>query len=126
MPRAGRSPQTSRRACGVMSGSGRVTGLVVGGAGMTAKVRGLLCLTTVAVTAGYVLLAPATREPFDDRGWAVESVMVMDPNTTTYVLDPPFRVLRAGRVTLGRPAAAATLPVVRVDLTRSEERRVGK
>ena len=84
---------------------------------MTPKVRGLLCLTAVAMTAGYVLLAPAAREPFDGRGWAVESVMVMDPNTTTYVLDPPFRVLRAGRVTLTRPDDVATLPVVRVDLT---------
>jgi hypothetical protein len=84
---------------------------------MTPKARGLLCLTAVAAMAGYVLLAPAAREPFDGRAWAVESVMVLDPNPTTYRLAEPFRVLRDGRVTVRQSEAEAPLPVVRVDLT---------
>ena len=80
------------------------------------KLRWVALLAAVAVIAGYVALA-APREPFADRGWEVEAVTVLDPNATTYKLEPPFRVLRGGRVTVLRQEEAALLPVVRVDLT---------
>jgi hypothetical protein len=69
--------------------------------------------------AAYLVLAPtlAPREPFGGAGWEVESVMIVGACPTTYNLDPPFRVLRGGRVTLDRRAEDPTLPVVRVDLT---------
>jgi hypothetical protein len=74
-----------------------------------------MVLAAVAVMAGYVALA-APREPVADRGFEVEAVTVLDPNATTYKLEPPFRVLRGGRVTEHRHEEAAPLPVVRVDL----------
>jgi hypothetical protein len=89
---------------------------------MRPKVRWVSCLT-VAGLAVYLLLAPAAapREPFGDAGWEVESVMVLDANATKFALEPPFRVLRGGRVTLSRPEESRTLPVVRVDLNIDDE-----
>ncbi len=78
--------------------------------------RLVLCAAAVAATAGLIL-ARGPREPFDGAGWDVESVMVMNPGPTVYRLDPPFRVLRGGRVTLRRAEEATRLPVVRIDLT---------
>ena len=82
---------------------------------MTPKMRLLVCLAPIAVMAGYVALA-APKEPFAERDWEVEAVMVMDSSPTTYKLDAPFRVLRGGRVTYSRAEETTPLPVVRVDL----------
>lgn len=86
---------------------------------MSPSLRWIVCLIPVAVVAGYVALAPVVtpREPFADRGWSVDSVMVLDPNVTHYKLAEPFRVFREGRLTLVRPNEDATTPVVRLDLT---------
>jgi hypothetical protein len=83
---------------------------------MTINPRWWIGLIAAAVMAGYLAVA-GPREPFADGACEVESVMVMDPNPTTYRLDPPFRVLRGGRVTLARQEATTPMPVVRVDLT---------
>jgi hypothetical protein len=83
---------------------------------MRPNLRQVACLSVVAAAA-CVVLAHAPPEPFGGAGWTVEAVMVLDPNPTTYRLDPPFRVLRGGAVTFRRDEEAATLPVVRVDLT---------
>jgi hypothetical protein len=82
--------------------------------------RYVLGLAVVAFVAAYTFLlpTPATREPFDVRSWAVDSVMLLDEaTTTTCVLAPPFRVVRGSRVTMSRLDEEPTLPVVRVDLT---------
>jgi hypothetical protein len=78
------------------------------------KVRWLLCSAAVAVMAGYAVVG-RPHEPFGDGDCAVDAVMVLNPNPTTYQLDPPFRVLRDGGVTLSRPDGG-TAPAVRVDL----------
>jgi hypothetical protein len=75
----------------------------------------LLCPAAITVMAGYLVRPP--REPFGDRRWQVDSVMVMDPNVTQYKLDEPYKVFRDGRVTFSRQEETAPLPVLRLDLT---------
>ena len=87
---------------------------------MMPKLRWLLGITAIAGMATYVGFAPimTPREPFAEGRWEVESVMVLDPaTTTTYKLGPPIRVIRDGDVTFRREGEAGRPPVVRVDLT---------
>jgi hypothetical protein len=66
----------------------------------------------------YVVPGPSQREPFDEGRWSLESVMLINEATTsTYVLDPPFRVIRSGQATVSRRDESVRRPVVRVDLT---------
>jgi hypothetical protein len=86
---------------------------------MSLNMRWLLGLAAVAVVAAYTLLAPVPSppEPFTTGEWRVESVMVLDPATTTmYNLAPPFRVIRDGHVTLARRDEATAERAVRIDL----------
>jgi hypothetical protein len=76
-------------------------------------------MAAVAVVAAYASLAPlmAPSEPFAGN-WTIDSVMVVDPaTTTTYMLAPPCRVIRDGRVTLSRPNKFPVDRVIRMDLT---------
>jgi len=87
---------------------------------MNRMTRYLHVLAAVAVVGvGTVLMpAPPPAEPFDERSWAADSVMLLRETATTILtLDPTVRVVRGGRVTLARPAEGPTWPVVRVDLT---------
>jgi hypothetical protein len=87
---------------------------------MNQHTRWALGLGGIAVVGTYALLAsvPSPPEPFANCGWKVESVMLLDPaTTTTYALAPPFRVIRDGRVTVARRDEISSGRVVRVDLT---------
>jgi hypothetical protein len=79
----------------------------------------MLSLAAVALIAAYAFLAPplTPREPFDDAGCELESVMVIGSNTMTYALEPPYRVLRNGQVTVNRPNESPSASVVRMDLS---------
>lgn len=87
---------------------------------MSRSMRWLLGLTVVAVVTIYASFAPVppSPDPFAHGGWKVESVMLLDPaTTTTYALAEPFRVIRDGNVTVTRPLDTRADRVIRVDLT---------
>ena len=87
---------------------------------MSPTVRWICGLATLAILAVAPILMPSQPppEPLDERRWTVESVMLLDePACASYVLNPPFRVIRDGRVTLSRTEAPSPLPALRVDFT---------
>jgi hypothetical protein len=87
---------------------------------MSLIMRWLLGLAAVAVVAAYAFLAPIPSPPgpFATPDWRIESVMVLDPTTTTtYNLAPPFRVIQDGRVTLARRDDETSGRAVRIDLS---------
>jgi hypothetical protein len=87
---------------------------------MSLIVRWLLGLVAVAVVAAYSFLAPASSppEPFAGPKWRVESVMILDPTTTTtYNLAPPYLVIQDGRVTLAQRDEETSGRAARIDLS---------